>query len=566
MKISIIIPCYNGEEFIGQTLGSVYEQSRPPDEIIVVDDGSTDRSAETARSFGERITVLSKGGGGAANARNFGADFATGDALMFLDADDVLGPDVLKNLVKQLEKNPDGVVACPWYRLDKVGDKWVQRPPSFVPLGKNQDYLSGWITGWYHLPCSILWSRAAYKSTGGWDPRAYVNDDGDLMMRALADGVNLQITNKGSSFYRRMPEEKISSSLSGARFTRAGREAQIYVLHKIAQRLDERGKLHKYRKALTIAFTSKRALCQPEYPDLSKKCTDLINQYGEPRLTRILRKISGRFRHYLYISRKYLSGVKNKISSAVADKKERPGKNGLEKEIRYGLSAYRKAMADEKKGKILKPSRPHVSVIIPVNKQTESLDRAVNSVINQTFGSFELLVVGAGAGNDKADIMEQFTDSRIKNFSISRQMELAAVINRGLREVKGDYVAFLDPNDEWFEDKLEKQMELFRNVSESVGLIYAGCEIVGADKKKSHIQPESKVYTHRELLLRNVIPGISGVMIRRTVIAGAGFFDESVSAFSLQDYWLRISRFYQFDFIEEPLFRQYKLVSNRPSF
>jgi len=291
MKVSVIIPCYNGEEYIGQTLGSLLDQTRPADEIIVVDDGSTDRSAKIAQCFGEYVTVLSKGGGGAAKARNCGGDHATGDAIMFLDADDVLAPDVLEQLLKQLKQNSGGVVACPWYRLEKIDNKWVKRPPSCKSLGENQDYLSGWLTGWYHVPCSILWSRTAYKNTGGWE--GYVNDDGDLMMRALVHGVNLQITENGSSFYRRMPDKKLAESLSGARFTREGREAEIYVIHKIAQMLEDRDRLNEYRKPVTQAFEQYRQLCMDQYPDLSEHCNELINQFGEPRFMRIARKVGG---------------------------------------------------------------------------------------------------------------------------------------------------------------------------------------------------------------------------------------------------------------------------------
>ncbi|MDZ7757188.1 glycosyltransferase family A protein [Rhodohalobacter sp.] len=147
--------------------GSLLEQSRPPEEIIVVDDGSTDRSTEIAQSFGEAVTVLSSGGGGAPKARNLGADYASGDALMFFDADDVLGPGVLDSLVNELEKNEDGIIVCPWFRMEKVDGKWIKRPRSCLPLKNEKNYLSGWITGRYHPPCSVLWSRTAYQKTGG---------------------------------------------------------------------------------------------------------------------------------------------------------------------------------------------------------------------------------------------------------------------------------------------------------------------------------------------------------------------------------------------------------------
>ena len=172
--------------------------------------------------LGGAVKVLSSGGGGAPKARNLGAEYASGDALMFFDADDVLGPYVLQSMTEELKKNPDSIVACPWFRLEKVEGRWIKKSRSCPPLVSEQDYLSGWITGRYHPPCSVLWSRSAYNKTGGWDPDVTVNQDGDLMMRALVEGVELRITNKGAAYYRRMPEDTLSSSQSAGRLRERG--------------------------------------------------------------------------------------------------------------------------------------------------------------------------------------------------------------------------------------------------------------------------------------------------------------------------------------------------------
>ena len=85
--ISVVIPCYNREPFLAETIESVLKQTRPVGEIIVVDDGSTDRSAEVARSYGARVISMNRNRGHAA-ACNAGVDAARGDLLAWLDADD----------------------------------------------------------------------------------------------------------------------------------------------------------------------------------------------------------------------------------------------------------------------------------------------------------------------------------------------------------------------------------------------------------------------------------------------------------------------------------------------
>jgi len=367
MKISVIIPCYNEEMYIGQAIGSIIEQSHQAAELIVVDDGSDDQSTEIAKSFGEIVTVLSSGGGGAPKARNLGAEFASGDALMFFDADDVLGPQALESLAACLEQYPKSIVACPWYRLQKIDDKWFQRPPSCAPLGVGQDKLSGWLTGWWHPPCSVLWSRAAYEKTGGWDTNVTVNQDGDIMMRALADGIELNTTTNGAAYYRRTPSDEQTASISAGRFKRSGRTSQIFVLKKIITKLKEGGRIDDYRHPLTIALHNIRTLCKDQYPDLADECSTLIIKYGDPGYVHIARKAIGFFRYTmrsvlnrtartldylgLHRTRQFLANRKNSLLGKKTNSGKKFMQNQISKddtEIRYGLAAYQKAAAKNK--------------------------------------------------------------------------------------------------------------------------------------------------------------------------------------------------------------------------
>src|SRR5262245_58858321 len=96
MNISVIIPCYNGSSYIGSTLESALGQTRPPLEVIVIDDGSTDDSAAIAGSFGPCVRVIRQANQGESTARNVGIAQASGDYLVFLDADDLLDRSALE--------------------------------------------------------------------------------------------------------------------------------------------------------------------------------------------------------------------------------------------------------------------------------------------------------------------------------------------------------------------------------------------------------------------------------------------------------------------------------------
>ncbi|ASV76489.1 Putative glycosyl transferase [Thermogutta terrifontis] len=95
-RISVVIPVYNGAKYLREALASVMEQTYKPFEIIVVDDGSTDGSADIAKSFAENIIVLSQANRGESAARNLGINAASGDWIAFLDADDIWHPKKLE--------------------------------------------------------------------------------------------------------------------------------------------------------------------------------------------------------------------------------------------------------------------------------------------------------------------------------------------------------------------------------------------------------------------------------------------------------------------------------------
>lgn len=111
MTISVIIPLYNACAYVGAALESILGQSRPPEEIIVVDDGSTDGSSEVVAHYGPKIRLLTQGHSGPAIALNRGLNAATGDMIAFLDADDLWLAEKLALQVPVLASEPslDGV-------------------------------------------------------------------------------------------------------------------------------------------------------------------------------------------------------------------------------------------------------------------------------------------------------------------------------------------------------------------------------------------------------------------------------------------------------------------------
>jgi glycosyltransferase involved in cell wall biosynthesis len=107
MKTSAVIPAYNAEKHIARAIDSVLAQTRPADEIIVVDDGSIDKTPDVVRSFGDKVIFIQQENAGASAARNTGINAASGDWIAFLDADDEWLPSRLELQFKHLNNYPD---------------------------------------------------------------------------------------------------------------------------------------------------------------------------------------------------------------------------------------------------------------------------------------------------------------------------------------------------------------------------------------------------------------------------------------------------------------------------
>ena len=608
MRISVIIPCFNAEKYIAWTLGSILEQSRLPDEIIVVDDHSTDRSVKVVESFGERVRIVSNPRRGACHARNLGFSLSTGDAVMFLDADDVLAPDALSGLVTALQENPTGVALAPWYRLEKRGDEWIERPASCRRRRDDEHLLDAWLTGWWHPPCAVMWSREAYEKTGGWDPGVLVNQDGDLMMRALVADVPVSFSAEGHAYYRRLPD---MTSQSSRRHSREGRTAQLDVIERIAKMIEDAGRLPTHAMAIIRALEIFSRESR-EFPDLAERAGRMAEEIETPMV-----RLRRRARRLVSTSARLLTMPARKLKRRFASNESHKDEPGTTRVVNYGLAAAEQALARARRSRARGPiphmnhggdgalgvaadvqipslpgtnsarasmqsgrshrpmhradlqpgdagrartyhtDAPTVSVVIPTYNRAHVVHRAIDSVLGQTFADFELIVVDDGSTDGTEAVLSTYTDPRIRYLVQLVNRGVSAARNRGIKEARGEFVAFLDSDDEWFPEKLERQVNRFRRAPDNVGLVYCGVETVGRPTGPWIYEPAHRGDIYNKLLERNVIHTGSGAMIRRSVVCAAGYFDEDIPAIEDYDYWLRIARHYRFDYVPDPLMRYY---------
>lgn len=200
---------------------------------------------------------------------------------------------------------------------------------------------------------------------------------------------------------------------------------------------------------------------------------------------------------------------------------------------------------------------PLVSVIIPTYNRAAFLRNAIRSVLKQTFRDFEILVIDDASQVDVGQLVEGFGDCRIRLLRHDRNRGEAGARNTGVLHARGEYLAFLDDDDEWLAEKLGRQVSVLSKESPSVGGVYTGYFVVDmSDETILYTKiPSTSGPIYRELLRHNVIGTPSTLMVRRACIDRVGLFDGSIVYGVDHDLYLRIARYFAFAYIPHPLVR-----------
>ncbi len=196
-------------------------------------------------------------------------------------------------------------------------------------------------------------------------------------------------------------------------------------------------------------------------------------------------------------------------------------------------------------------STPLVSVVIPTYNAGSFICDAIASVIGQTWKNLEIIVVDDGSTDDTGVRVKNLSDSRIK-YAYQDNASQAVARNKGISLSQGEYVAFLDSDDMWHRDKLEKQMRLFENPS--TGLVYSRLEYFEPEKKikSSPNNPCYRGKVFKKLLFDNFIP-CSSVVLRKSLLDSKHMFRTRRKGVEDWDLWLRLSLITEFNYIDETL-------------
>jgi glycosyltransferase involved in cell wall biosynthesis len=198
---------------------------------------------------------------------------------------------------------------------------------------------------------------------------------------------------------------------------------------------------------------------------------------------------------------------------------------------------------------------PRVSIVIPTRNRPVFLIEAVRSVLGQTYSDFEIIVVDDASNDETPRLLEKLQDTRIRYFRHNVNRGEAASMNTGIRHSAGEYIAFLHDDDAWLPRKLELQVRCLDRCDAKTALVYCAFFTVDAATGRviGKVIPQKRGHLFRELCSKNWIGIPSAVQLRRECFEAVGLFDEEIETGTDYDMWIRLSRCYRFEYIEEPL-------------
>jgi len=204
---------------------------------------------------------------------------------------------------------------------------------------------------------------------------------------------------------------------------------------------------------------------------------------------------------------------------------------------------------------------PLVSVVIPTYGRSELLGRAIDSVLQQTYKPIEIIVVD---DNDSDSEHRAHTEKVLQPYLQNRQITYlqheknaggSAARNTGIKASRGEYVALLDDDDEWFPEKIEKQVAYFQTLGQEVGVVYCSYILENANGKKEFIRTEKGDLTN-ELLMLQFDPGASSTLLfKKSVLEKIGYFDERFARHQDLEILIRLCRDYKIDVCHDILLK-----------
>ena len=411
MKLSVVIPVHNAENYLEQCLKSIISQNIHDIEIICINDGSTDNSLSILEQFAEKykfIKIITQRNLGAGAARNAGIDNAKGEYIYFMDADDYLEKSALKNLLHSIEKYNADICIGNYTSFDNESGKirYKVKTPAFIKKEISHFSKFDYMQNFFQITDSNVWTK--------------------LFKISLIKEKNI-----------RFSETKSANDIFFNYAALFNAQKIVYCRKNI---INYRSNL---KSSLTLTNLNENIKnCFKNYNELYK----YLKKQNTPQALKIslTQRLISSVSYYLKIA------SDNNNFRAIADE-IKTYKDWLDDELLDNKEFTKNYFANNK-----------ISVVLPVYNVENYLEQCLNSLVNQTYKNIEIICVNDGSTDNSAAILEKFAqeDNRIKIINIPNS-GISIARNKGIEASTGDYILFVD-SDDWCESNYIEQM--YKNI------------------------------------------------------------------------------------------------------
>ncbi len=518
-NLSIGVPVYNGEATIAATLDSILAQTYVDFELIVIDDGSTDRTADIVARFDDpRLRLLRFENAGLAASRNRAIAAARGRYLSFIDADDLWTPEKLADQYRALENAPRAAVAYSFTDYIDAAGHWL-RSGSHITL--NGDALGHLLlTDFLENGSNALIRRAACHNVNGFDESLLAAEDWDFFLKLAArypfvcvpkPQILYRLTDSAMSFDIERQERSCLTVLDRA-FESAPEPFR---------RLKSQSHSNLYQY---LAYRALKASPTPDNRQIALRCLrTAIAIMPQAKLH------GDRCGDFLAACELYANDDRAALPPT-----------------------FQPADLFE-----LTDSSPYplVSVIIPAYNGAKTIVETIASVQAQTLRDWEIILIDDGSTDETAAIVEAIGDPRIQVYRYPNAGQ-GESRNRGACHATGEFFAFLDADDLWSSDKLERMVKAIGE-NPKAAVAYSWIDHIDEDGRfmARGCDYTRQGYVYDKLLLSDFIAGGSNLMLWRGAFGMVGGFNPDLPPAEDRDMWLRLAEKFHFVAIEAPLLK-----------
>lgn len=277
--VSILIPAYNSEKWISDTIKSAINQDWANKEVIVVNDGSTDNTLSVVKSFASKtVKVVTQENSGASAARNKALSIAQGDYIQWLDADDLLAPDKISQQLKNSEHGADSriLLSSAWGKFFSLPNRaQFKKNNLWQDLDPIDWIIIKFTENTFMANSSWLFSRKLIDLTGAWDERLSLDDDGEYACRAVLKAERVKFVANAKCYYR-------VDNVGSQSFMKTNKalHSQFLSMHLCIKHLKQVEDTERTSQASLKFLNDYYSFFFPDHPTLAKSICDLATTLG----------------------------------------------------------------------------------------------------------------------------------------------------------------------------------------------------------------------------------------------------------------------------------------------